>query len=591
MELDEIARRKLNLDILSELEERPSEAGDPYLNMNRDELVSQIRFLLKLQEDKDAIIDRQQESLDEMKADLKEARKDNKALQKQLAESSKKLDAALASIEELRRQLTDMMNRNDLNNQHRFGSRSQKGITPKKSSGAADRTEQKDSFSVPEDIQDSLPVDFTEEEGVQSAFHGQNALGPHKRMEASRKVFHKSDKSRIPAGAVFIGFETRKRFDEVHYIVEHDYQLVKYKTADGRIELAYLPPVEEKHQEMLKSFPGTHASTELLSNLIVNKYQICTPLHRELTRMLAHNMSLSEKTLTNWLDKVSKFLYKMLPALKAKALEAGTAVNCDETWCRVRISDKYTKKYIWCLVNRQTKSVLFFYDNGSRGRQVLTDFLGSAEIVALQSDGYNAYTFLDNELTDIEHICCMAHVRAKFKYAYDQGKDIRAQRFLIEIGKLYDLERKYKERGLSRDEITRERNSAKTKDIVATLSMLLHETLRDEVQPMGDLMLKALHYLQHFWNQLFAYLKDGLYCIDNNIAERSIRPMTVERKNSLMFGSHKGAEMSAIFHTFIETCKINGISTIEYFKKLLSELLTGNNNYASLLPQTIGIRR
>ena len=118
--------------------------------MNRDELVSQIRFLLKLQEDKDAIIDRQQESLDEMKADLKEARKDNKALQKQLAESSKKLDAALASIEELRRRLTDMMNRNDLNNQHRFGSRSQKGITATKSSGGADRTERKDSFSVPE---------------------------------------------------------------------------------------------------------------------------------------------------------------------------------------------------------------------------------------------------------------------------------------------------------------------------------------------------------------------------------------------------------------------------------------------------------
>ena len=50
--------------------------------------------------------------------------------------------------------------------------------------------------------------------------------------------------------------------------------------------------------------------------------------------MLAHNMSLSEKTLTNWLDKVSKFLYKMLPALKAKALEAGTAVNCNET-CKI----------------------------------------------------------------------------------------------------------------------------------------------------------------------------------------------------------------------------------------------------------------
>lgn len=101
-----------------------------------------------------------------------------------------------------------------------------------------------------------------------------------------------------------------------------------------------------------------------------------------------------------------------------------------------------------------------------------------------------------------------------------------------------------------------------------------------------------------------------------NRNETSIRSMTVERKRSsyagllptgrktsLMFGSHKGAEMSAIFHTFIETCKINGISTIEYFKKLLGELLTGNNKTrtlfahsvgfenASLLPQTIGIKR
>ena len=68
-------------------------------------------------------------------------------------------------------------------------------------------------------------------------------------------------------------------------------------------------------------------------------------MHRELTRMLAHNMSLSEKTLTNWLDKVSKFLYKMLPALKAKALEAGTAVNCDETSIRSMTVERKRSSY------------------------------------------------------------------------------------------------------------------------------------------------------------------------------------------------------------------------------------------------------
>ena len=39
---------------------------------------------------------------------------------------------------------------------------------------------------------------------------------------------------------------------------------------------------------------------------------------------------------------------------------------------------------------------------------------------SLQNDGYNVYTYLDYELVNIDHLCCMAHARAKFKYAYDQ---------------------------------------------------------------------------------------------------------------------------------------------------------------------------
>jgi hypothetical protein len=39
------------------------------------------------------------------------------------------------------------------------------------------------------------------------------------------------------------------------------------------------------------------------------------------------------------------------------------------------------------------------------------------------------------------------------------------------------------------------------------------------------------------------------------------------RKNSLTFGSHAGAKVSVIYHTFIETCETGGISTLEYFKE------------------------
>lgn len=58
---------------------------------------------------------------------------------------------------------------------------------------------------------------------------------------------------------------------------------------------------------------------------------------------------------------------------------------------------------------------------GGRGRNVLLDFLGDAKIKSLQSDGYNVYTYLDGELMDIEHLCCMDHFWAKAKKALNQN--------------------------------------------------------------------------------------------------------------------------------------------------------------------------
>lgn len=65
--------------------------------------------------------------------------------------------------------------------------------------------------------------------------------------------------------------------------------------------------------------------------------------------------------------------------------------------------------------------------------------------------------------------------------------------------------------------------------------------LADNNDMRGNLMFKALNYLNSFWNQLILYLKDGRYNIDNSLAECTLRLMTVERKNSLTYGSHDGA--------------------------------------------------
>lgn len=101
-------------------------------------------------------------------------------------------------------------------------------------------------------------------------------------------------------------------------------------------------------------------------------------------------------------------------------------------------------------------------------------------------------------------------------------------------------------------------------------------------------MQKAVNYLKNFWKQLVAYRNDGNYSIDNNLAERSIRPMTVLRKNIMMYGSSKGAEISAIYHTIIVTCKLSGISPRRYMEQYFKAVNSGRTDYENLLPSTIG---
>lgn len=103
-------------------------------------------------------------------------------------------------------------------------------------------------------------------------------------------------------------------------------------------------------------------------------------------------------------------------------------------------------------------------------------------------------------------------------------------------------------------------------------------------------MEKAIRYLDTFWTQLFAYLKDGRYSIDNSIAERFIRPLAGERKNSLFFGSDRMANVSAVYHTIISTCKMHGIPALEFFKRFFHEIMLGRRDYENLLPMTIGIK-
>ncbi len=108
---------------------------------------------------------------------------------------------------------------------------------------------------------------------------------------------------------------------------------------------------------------------------------------------------------------------------------------------------------------------------------------------------------------------------------------------------------------------------------------------------MSDLLYWVLNYLHSFWKQLFAYRNNGEYAIDDLVAERVIRSLTVQRKNSLFFDSTKGALNSAVYNTFIESCKQVGISFRDYFWAVFKELYSRRENYENFLLMTMGIKQ
>ena len=598
MEKDELLKRVLMMQRLQGMETEPVSAEDPYASMEKDQLISMIHFLVK-REDERA---QENQELKEMVKDLRDTHKQDVKTQSSLMKSIDRLTNQVADLttqnKTLQQKVNDLLSQISVGNKVRFGSTSQKG-TKKKAAPVQDREKDKDDFdgtngaamSSNQQADTVLADETGSAEQPQKSFEYRKGM-KYQTMFADNRIVHESDVNLLPEGATYIRSEYKSSFDQVSYIVQHDYEIIIYKDKNGDMQKGYFPKVsaETENETVIDRFPGTHASCSLLANLVFNKYHMNTPVYREMVRLLNNKMNVSRNTVYNWFVKGSEHLKKVLPVLKEKLLAKGAVVNCDETWCRVKVAGKYGKKYIWCMVNKEAKVAVYFYDDGSRGRQVLRDFLGETEISALQSDGFNVYMYLDKELVDVDHLCCLAHARAKFKYAQEQGKDADAEYFITSIGRLYNLEEQYRLRHLTPQQIQQERQGEQTSKIIQEMRQRLDKLLADTIGMRGYLMHKALNYLKSFWNQLILYLKDGRYSIDNTLAERTLRPMTVERKNSLTFGSHDGAEVSVIYHTFIETCKMCGVSTLEYFKEFFKAIMQGRTDYENMLPMTIGIK-
>ena len=604
MELEELIENTLRRKHLEEMMNRPEKEHTPLEGMDNEQIKRFALFLFEENQKKSRQLDEMIARLDEIGKDLKEANRKIDSLTDELLKANSKAEKAAIEYKlrdkeykKLEKKHNALVERLSLMNAQTYASsKSLKGKHDDKDD--FDGTPTAPTIEVPLadsaascDTQDTPVAPLSKERPYRKGMrYNKDCVGT--------PIIHKSDYTMLPKGSVVISSSYRKIRNIVSHIEEHHFEVLKVKHADGRIESMFLPMKDDVQASLYDEIvPGTSITASMLSYLMFNRYQMSTPAYREAKNRLSDmDWNTSVQNLLNWADKGAIQLNKLIPALKKIALQESANVNVDETWLRYHACNKKRKTYMWCLVNRKARIVIFFYEDttddegvqkhGGRNRNVLKEFLGDAKIKSLQSDGYNVYMYLDNELMDIEHLCCLAHARAKFKYAYDQGS-LQARIFLELIAKLYGMEEAYRREKLTADEIYSRRNGKETTEIIEKLRTELYDLLANPDESRSELMSKALNYLKNFWNQIFSYRNDGEYSIDNMAAERAIRPITVQRKNSLFFGSVKGIQNSAIYNTFIETCKQAGVSFRDYFCKLLRELKKGRTDYENLLPMTI----
>ncbi len=515
-------------------------------------------------------------------------------LTSKVAELTSSLNAAL---EQLSRMKKDRYDRTAQNNRNKKSGSSKKSREEEKDDyDGSDSNASSDSSSIEPASKENAPeVDPTK---VTSEFldNPRGPRGPYTTMDAACVIEHKTAlMPNVPEGWKFLTMKAVDEYTKISHIQCDRYEVAVYVDEFGIHHEYYSPkdPADTKFPHV-NCVPGTHCSPELAASIILDTYGFHLPNHRNNAKMLYDGFQVSENTRLNWMRVCDTLLRPLEPQLKSETLHIDRILlNIDETWYRVREKlagdgtklGHYKKKYMWVIVNKRTKSVYFLYDNDkhdSRGMRPIQEFLEDYA-GALQSDGYTVYKQLAKNNPNIEHLQCWAHVRAKFYYAAMSGTDKEAQWFVDQIGRLYLVESECLFDHLSAEATRERRNKRDVVRIMRSMKSRAEYLLSRGRVPDGSQMYKALNYMLNGWDDLQRYRECGDYSIDNSAAERAIRPVTVNRKNSLFHSSEKGMETASWFHSLIETGKARGLNLKNWMISLIREMMNGNQDYAGLL--------
>jgi transposase len=310
------------------------------------------------------------------------------------------------------------------------------------------------------------------------------------------------------------------------------------------------------------------ASDRVVIDAVVAKYSDYLPLYRQ-SAMLEREtgLEISRATLDGWVMRVGELLSPIAAAI-GRELVSGTYIQADETPVGVQMHDgrgKNHQAYLW-QYGRPGGNVVFDFRLG-RGRDGPKRFLGQFEGI-LQSDGYAAYEQVGGPR--IVHACCWAHARRKFMEALKlRPEDRVAARLVARIDALFSIDAEARSANL--DHAARHALRLQRARPLLDLLKPQLEVAQAEALPASALG-KAAQYTLALWPKLTRFLDYPELELSNNLAENSMRPLVLGRKNWIHLGSPQAGPKVAAILSIVESCRRLKIPIRDYLASILPGL-------------------
>lgn len=310
------------------------------------------------------------------------------------------------------------------------------------------------------------------------------------------------------------------------------------------------------------------ASDRVVVETVVAKYADHLPLYRQAAILEREaGLEIGRATLDGWVMRVGELLQPVAAAMRSDLLRA-SYLQADETIVPVQMHDKRGadhQAYLW-QYGKPGGETVFDFQLG-RGREGPQKFLGRWEGI-LQTDGYQAYEGVGGP--KLVHVGCWAHARRKFVDAVKVNRDdVAAVQMVTLMDGLFLVDRDARQKQMTAGE----RLASRRQHVEEWAEEIRQECVKlaSSVLPKSALG-KAVGYTLNQWPKLRRVFDYAEVELSNNLAENSMRPIALGRKNWLHVGSAKAGPKVAAILSVVESCRRLRAPVREYLLDVLPGL-------------------